>query len=196
MQKTFGGLRAIDNLNFAVAGGMIQSIIGPNGAGKTTLFNLLTGIFPPSGGIFEFDGRTLNGLRPHVIARLGISRTFQNVELFGNMTVLENVMLGRHSRTSAGIFSAGFRLPGMQQEEKGIKEAAWEELRFMGLESKANLNAVSLPLGEQDMSLVMEISDGVLVLNYGKMIAEGPPRKIQRNPEVIAAYLGEEAEDA
>ncbi|HEX7371808.1 MAG TPA: ABC transporter ATP-binding protein [Thermodesulfobacteriota bacterium] len=248
MQKTFGGLRAIDNLSFAVAGGMIQSIIGPNGAGKTTLFNLITGIFPPSGGNFEFAGRTLNGLRPHVIARLGISRTFQNVELFGNMTVLENVMLGRHSRTSAGIFSAGFRLPGMQQEEKGIKEAALEELRFMGLESKANLNAVSLPLGEQkllevaralasqprlllldepaaglnmretgklsetilrirdrgitvmlvehDMSLVMEISDGVLVLNYGRMIAEGPPRKIQRNPEVIAAYLGEEAEDA
>jgi branched-chain amino acid transport system ATP-binding protein len=248
LQKIFGGLRAIDGLSFTVREGQIKSVIGPNGAGKTTLFNLITGVFPPTGGRFEFLGRVLNGRKPHEIAGLGISRTFQNLELFGNMSVLENVMLGGHNHTSAGIFTAGFRLPRMRQEEKQIREKAMEELHFMGLEGKACLGATSLPLGEQklleiaralatrpkfllldepaaglniretetlsqtilairgrgitvmlvehDMSLVMGISDEVLVLNYGRKIAEGPPREIQRNPEVIAAYLGEENEHA
>ena len=248
LQKVFGGLRAIDGLSFTVSEGQIKSVIGPNGAGKTTLFNLITGVFPPTRGEFEFKGRVLNGRKPHEIARLGISRTFQNLELFGNMSVLENVMLGGHNRTSAGIFSAGLRLPGMKQEEKEIRQKALEELHFMGLEGKAHLGATSLPLGEQklleiaralatqprlllldepaaglniretetlsetilrirdrgitvmlvehDMSLVMGISDEVLVLNYGKKIAEGKPREIQRNPEVIVAYLGEEAGNA
>ncbi|MBI5968310.1 MAG: ABC transporter ATP-binding protein [Deltaproteobacteria bacterium] len=246
LQKSFGGLRAIDSLDFIVAGQQIKSIIGPNGAGKTTLFNLITGILPPTGGTFEFRGRPLNGLKAHEIARLGISRTFQNLELFGNMTALENVMVGRHTRTLAGIFEAGLRLPGMRREEREIREKAMEELRFLGLENKALMRATSLPLGEQklleiaralatqpelllldepaaglnmreteklaetilkirqreitvmlvehDMSLVMDISDEVVVLNYGKKIAEGPPRDIQRNREVIAAYLGEEAD--
>jgi branched-chain amino acid transport system ATP-binding protein len=248
LQKSFGGLTAIDSLSFRVAGGQIKSVIGPNGAGKTTLFNLVTGVFPPSGGDFHFQGKCLNGLKPHAIARLGISRTFQNLELFPNMSVLENVMLGCHPRTSAGIFQAGFRLPSMRREEKRIEEKALEELRFLELDGRARLGAGSLPLGEQklleiaralstepalllldepaaglnireteklsgtivrirgrgitvmlvehDMSLVMGISDEVLVLNYGKKIAEGPPREIQKNPLVIAAYLGEEGEDA
>ncbi len=248
LHKSFGGLRAIEALDFVVREGQIKSIIGPNGAGKTTLFNLITGIFLPTGGTFEFAGRILNGLKPHRIARLGISRTFQNLELFGNMTALENVMLGRHCRTFSGIFSAGLRLRRMRKEEKETIEAAMAELCFMGLEKKAWRGATSLPLGEQkrleiaralatqpklllldepaaglnlrethilsetilrirdrgitillvehDMSLVMGISDEVLVLNYGKKIAEGPPREIQRNPEVIAAYLGEEAQNA
>jgi len=248
LQKAFGGLRAIDRLSFMVGPGQIKSVIGPNGAGKTTLFNLITGIFPPTTGKFEFMGKVLNGLKPHEIARLGISRTFQNLELFPNMNVLENVMLGGHNHTSAGILHSGLRLPGMRQEEKRIKESALEELHFMGLEGKARLGATSLPLGDQklleiaralatqpklllldepaaglnigetetlaetirrirqrgitvllvehDMSLVMGISDEVLVLNYGKKIAEGQPREIQRNPEVIAAYLGEEAANA
>lgn len=248
LQKLFGGLRAIDALDFTVDERQIKSIIGPNGAGKTTLFNLITGIFPPTGGTLEFKGRILNGLKPHDIARLGISRTFQNLKLFGNMTAMENVMLGRHSRTAAGLFSSGLRLPGMRQEEREIEEKAYAELRFMGLESKALVGATSLPLGEQklleiaralatepelllldepasglnireteklsetilkirergitvivvehDMALVMEISDEVLVLNYGRKIAEGFPRDIQRNREVIAAYLGEEMKDA
>jgi len=246
LQKSFGGLRAIDSLDFMVAEQQIKSIIGPNGAGKTTLFNLITGILPPTAGTFEFKGRPLRGMKAHEIARLGISRTFQNLELFANMTALENVMVGRHVRTLAGIFKAGLRLPGMRREEREIREKAMEELRFLGLENKALMNATSLPLGEQklleiaralatqpklllldepaaglnmreaeklaetiikirqreitvmlvehDMSLVMDISDEVLVLNYGKKIAEGPPGDIQRNRQVIAAYLGEEAD--
>jgi branched-chain amino acid transport system ATP-binding protein len=209
---------------------------------------LITGIFPPTRGTLEFKGKILNGLKTHDIACLGISRTFQNLELFGNMSALENVMVGRHSRTAAGLFSTGLRLPRMRQEERKIEEKAYAELLFMGLENKALWGATSLTLGEQklleiaralateprlllldepasglnireteklsetilkirergitvivvehDMALVMEISDEVLVLNYGRKIAEGLPREIQRNREVIAAYLGEELKDA
>jgi branched-chain amino acid transport system ATP-binding protein len=248
LQKSFGGLKAIDALSFAVGEGQIKSIIGPNGAGKTTLFNLITGIFPPTGGTLHFAGKALNGMKPHDIARLGISRTFQNLELFPNMSVMENVMVGCHNHTSTGILRAGLRLPAMRREEERIQEEATDELRFIGLEGKSAAGATSLPLGEQklleiaralatqprlllldepaaglnireteklsgtilrirergitvmlvehDMSLVMEISDEILVLNYGRKIAEGPPRDIQRNREVIAAYLGEEGEDA
>jgi len=156
LQKSFGGLRAIDALSFAVTDGQIKSIIGPNGAGKTTLFNLITGIFPPSGGTFQFAGKNLNGLKPHDIARLGISRTFQNLELFPNMNVLENVMVGGHNHTCGGIFQAGFRLPGMRKEERRIRENALEELRFMELENKAAMGATSLPLGDQKL---LEIAD-------------------------------------
>ena len=248
LQKSFGGIQAIDSLDFSISQGQVKSVIGPNGAGKTTLFNLITGIYRPSDGILRFNGKILNGLKPYRIARLGISRTFQNLQLFANMTVLENVMVGRHSLTSAGLLSTGLRLSRMRREEKNIRKKALEELSFMGLETKPELEAVSLPLGEQklleiaralatsprlllldepaaglnireteklsqtilkirdrgitiilvehDMSLVMEISDEILVLNYGSKIAEGPPREIQRNREVIAAYLGEEAAHA
>ena len=248
LEKSFGGLRAIDGLDLTISEGQIKSIIGPNGAGKTTLFNLITGVFLPTKGVSLFLGKTLKGLKAHEIACLGISRTFQNVELFVHMSAIENVMLGRHRRERTGIFKAGLRLSGMRQEEKESRELAFAELSFMGLAEKADLDALSLPLGEQklleiaralatepklilldepaaglnprdtaklsetilrirergitvmlvehDMSLVMEVSDEVAVLNYGKKIAEGTPREIQRNPEVIAAYLGEEGNGA
>jgi len=248
LEKSFGGLRAIADLDLSVFPGRIQAVIGPNGAGKTTLFNLIAGVFPPTRGEFHFGGKKMNGLKPHEIARMGISRTFQNVELFAHMSVLENVMVGGHNRLRAGVFQAGFRLAGMRREERECRERALDELRFMGLEQKASLDALSLPLGEQklleiaralatepklllldepaaglnprdtgrlsetvlrirergitillvehDMNLVMEISDVVSVLNYGRKIAEGKPREIQRNPEVIAAYLGEEGNGA
>jgi branched-chain amino acid transport system ATP-binding protein len=248
LEKSFGGLRAIAGLDLSVPANKIQAVIGPNGAGKTTLFNIIAGVFPPTRGEAYFSGKKLNGLKPHEISRLGISRTFQNVELFAHMTALENIMVGRHSRLRAGVFRAGLRLGGMRREEKECRERAREELRFMGLEDKEDLDALSLPLGEQkqieiaralatepalllldepaaglnprdtvrlsetilrirdrgitillvehDMNLVMEISDVVSVLNYGKKIAEGAPRDIQRNREVIAAYLGEEANGA
>jgi branched-chain amino acid transport system ATP-binding protein len=248
VEKSFEGLRAIDGLNLRIRKGQIKSVIGPNGAGKTTLFNLITGVYPPTRGGFLFLGKDLQGLKAHEIAGLGISRTFQNVELFAHMSVVENVMLGRHRKERAGIFKAGLRLPGMRQEEQSSRDRALGELDFMGLAGKADLEALSLPLGEQkileiaralatdphlilldepaaglnprdtvrlsetilrirdrgitvmlvehDMSLVMEVSDEVAVLNYGKKIAEGSPREIQRNPEVIAAYLGEEGNGA
>jgi branched-chain amino acid transport system ATP-binding protein len=248
LEKSFEGLRAIDGVNLTIRKGQIKSVIGPNGAGKTTLFNLIAGVFPPTKGGFLFLGKHLQGLQAHEIAGLGISRTFQNVELFAHMSVIENVMLGRHRKERAGIFKAGLRLPGMRQEEQASRDRALGELDFMGLTGKADLEALSLPLGEQkmleiaralatdphlilldepaaglnprdtvrlsetilrirdrgitvmlvehDMSLVMEVSDEVAVLNYGKKIAEGSPREIQRNPEVIAAYLGEEGNGA
>jgi len=245
--KRFGGLVAVSEVNFSVIPGQIKAIIGPNGAGKTTIFNLITGIEPPSTGQIKFKERELNGLKPHRISALGISRTFQHVELYNNMSVLENVMVGRHPRTFSGMLSAAFRLPKAKREEKAIVEEAMERLKFVGLDASAEESAANLPFGQQrllefaralatepelllldepaaglniketeevgglirrirdmgitvllvehDMSLVMNISDEVMVLNYGEKIAEGTPSKIQNNEDVIAAYLGVDEEE-
>lgn len=151
LSKAFGGLMALMHLSFTVMPGQIKGIIGPNGAGKTTLFNVITGIFPPTEGSIWFKGRPINGDKPHLIAQKGISRTFQTVELFGNMTVLENVMVGRHVRTRMGLIRSGLRLPGVKKEEEVIQETAREKLDLVGLAYKADHGASGLPLGEQKL---------------------------------------------
>jgi branched-chain amino acid transport system ATP-binding protein len=151
LSKAFGGLMAIMDLSFMVMPNQIKAIIGPNGAGKTTLFNIVTGIFPPTGGTVRFKGEVINGDKPHRIAQKGISRTFQTVELFENMTLMENVMVGRHTRTRMGLLRSGLRLPGVKKEERYILETAEEKLNMVGLIHKANEPASGLPLRERKL---------------------------------------------
>jgi ABC-type branched-subunit amino acid transport system ATPase component len=244
LRKNFGGVVALDDLGFEVRRGQIKSIIGPNGAGKTTLFNVITGIYPPSSGQVRFLGKNVTGLPAHAVARKGISRTFQNLRVFANMTVVENVVVGRHCRTKAGFFRSALKLGGAIKEEKRAAAAGMELLRFVGLEEFAHRGAATLPFGKQrlveiaralatepelllldepasglnvreteevgrlvreirdrgktivvvehDMSLVMGISEEVLVLDHGRRIAEGSPREVQKDPEVLKVYLGED----
>ena len=149
VSKNFGGIRALDQASFDIAAGEIYGLIGPNGAGKTTLFNLLTGIYPPSAGSFRFDGRSLAGLTPDRIAAAGIARTFQNIRLFANLSSLENVMVGRHVRTRAGVIGAVLRTPQTLREEGDIERRALELLDYVGIRPRANDPAGSLPYGDQ-----------------------------------------------
>ncbi|MCD6317792.1 ABC transporter ATP-binding protein [Candidatus Aerophobetes bacterium] len=244
LRKEFGGITALDGVNFKVSNHQIKAIIGPNGAGKTTLFNIICGLYYPTSGIIKFKNSKINGLKPYLIAKKGICRTFQNIQIFENMSVLENVMIGRHCRTKSEILPAMIKLKKTRYEEREARAFAQEMLAFVGLETKAfklssNLNireqrllefaralatepelllldepasglnireteamtelickirdsGVTILLVEHDMSVVMEISDEVIVLNSGKVLAEGTPEKIQNNEAVIAAYLGEE----
>lgn len=244
LRKEFGGLVAVNDVSFQVQEGQIRAIIGPNGAGKTTIFNLISKFYAPTAGEILYKQERIDGLAAHKMAELGIARTFQNLQIMGNMTVLENVMVGHHCRTRHGILSSAFRLPLFRREEKESLDRCMERLEFVGLESKASRAASGLSFGEQrmvefaralaceprllmldepasglsisemekmaeliyrirdqgitvmliehDMGLVMNISDMVTVLNYGQKIAEGAPREVQDNEEVISAYLGEE----
>jgi branched-chain amino acid transport system ATP-binding protein len=149
LRKDFGGLMAVLDLEFNVESGEILAVIGPNGAGKTTLFNLISGVVTPTLGSIRLGGRELNGLRPHAIAGLGLARTFQSVQLFGNMTVLENVMVGRHVKSRYGLLEAAVRAPRARREERAIGERALEQLARVGLDGKAAENALSLPFGQQ-----------------------------------------------
>lgn len=248
VQKSFGGLVAINRLSFTLEEGQIKSIIGPNGAGKTTLLNLIMGVYSPETGNIVFDNHRIERLKPYQIASLGISRTFQTIALFENMSVIENVMVGRHVRTRSEFFSNSFLLRRARIEEAAIARIAWEKLDLVGIKERgleaataltfaeqrlleiaralatdprlilldepaAGLNmteikmishlvrriraqGVTVILVEHQMDLVMDISDEILVLNYGTKIAEGKPDVIQNNQEVITAYLGEKIEIA
>ncbi len=147
--KRFGGIQALAEVSFAIAEREIYGLIGPNGAGKTTLFNVLTGIYAPDAGAFTFSGRPLAGLRPDRVAAAGIARTFQNIRLFANLSALENVMIGRHVRTRAGVLGAVLRNPATLREEAGIERRAFELLDYVGIRARANEAAGGLPYGDQ-----------------------------------------------
>lgn len=151
LTKAFGGLVAVDRVNAVIEKDKITAIIGPNGAGKTTFFNLVTGVYPPTGGEVYFNGRPLKDLPPHKRAKLGIARTFQHVYLFGNMTVIENVMVGQHPRTNYGFLEASLRLPKSHSQEETISLNAMKYLNLVGMARLANENALSLPLGQQKL---------------------------------------------
>ncbi|MGE5128718.1 MAG: ABC transporter ATP-binding protein [Sphingomonadaceae bacterium] len=147
--KRFGGVQALSEISFSIRRGEIYGLIGPNGAGKTTFFNVLTGIYAPDAGTISFDGVSLAGLKAHQMAARGIARTFQNIRLFGNLSALENVMIGRHVRTRAGVLGAILRDSRTQAEERAIERRALELLEYVGIRARANDPAGSLPYGDQ-----------------------------------------------
>ncbi len=149
--KSFGDFKAVNGANLQVNRGDLVAVIGPNGAGKTTLFNIITGVFAPTEGQVRFQGRVISGSKAHQIAGLGISRTFQTVELFDNMSVLENVMVGRHMRIRKDFLGCGLRLPAIARQENQLRDQAQEILDFIGLGTKANIMADNLPLGERKL---------------------------------------------
>jgi branched-chain amino acid transport system ATP-binding protein len=149
ISKHFGGLAALDNVSLAVARGEIFGLIGPNGAGKTTLFNVITGVYPPDAGEVVFNGTRVSGMKPHSIAEYGIARTFQNIRLFANMTALENVMVGRHLRTRAGVIGAVLRGAHTRAEEAAIERRAHELLDYCGIAAHGNELARALSYGDQ-----------------------------------------------
>jgi branched-chain amino acid transport system ATP-binding protein len=245
---SFGGIRALNNVSFEVEKGSIYSIIGPNGAGKTTIFNCISGIYPPDSGKIFFKGEDITYLKPYQVAKKGIARTFQNIELFSHMSTMDNLMLGRHLHMKTGVWrGATFIYKGSKAAREEIEHRGKVEeiIDFLELQAARNQFVINLPYGtrklvelgralalepevilldepsagmnmeekgdlmfsiqdirddlgitvllvEHDMNLIMDISDRILTLNYGERIAEGLPEEIQRHPEVLKAYLGEE----
>jgi branched-chain amino acid transport system ATP-binding protein len=239
--QRFGGLVALDSITLDVAAGGVTAIIGPNGAGKTTLFNVISGFRAPTEGRVTFDGQPIGGLRPEAVAKRGIVRTFQLVQLFDTLTVLENVKVGRHLHTTGGLLSALMPMRSRAIETQ-VHDAARALLKQVGLETQADTLASALPYGqkrlleigralaaepklllldepaaglnrgettalaeliraiaaqgvtvlliEHDMSFVMNVADRVAVLDFGRLIAQGTPAEVQKNKDVITAYLG------
>lgn len=242
LSKSFGGVHAVQDVSFTVKEGNIHSVIGPNGAGKTTLFNLITGVYTPSKGEILLNGENVAAMPPDALARRGMSRTFQNLQVCMNMTAIDNVMVGAHLRLNQNLFASMLRLPSVRRADAACRDEAAGMMEFVGVgrhigdeagqmsygalkrleiaralaakpkvllldEPAAGLNhtetgeiealirkvaqsGVTVVLVEHDMKLVMNLSDHILVLDYGKKLAEGTAAEVRANPDVVAAYLG------
>jgi branched-chain amino acid transport system ATP-binding protein len=242
LSKSFGGVHAVQDVSFTVREGAIHSVIGPNGAGKTTLFNLVSGIYTPTTGKIMLNGENVAGLSPDALARRGLSRTFQNLQVCMNMTAIDNVMVGSHLRLNQNLFASMLRLPAVRRADDECRAEAARLMQFVGVGKYLDADASQMPYGalkrleiaralaaspkillldepaaglnhtetgeieelvrkvaqsgvtvllvEHDMKLVMNLSDHILVLDYGKTLAEGTAAEVRANPDVIAAYLG------
>jgi branched-chain amino acid transport system ATP-binding protein len=242
LSKSFGGVHAVQDVSFSVREGAIHSVIGPNGAGKTTLFNLVSGIYTPTTGSITLNGENVAGMAPDSLARRGLSRTFQNLQVCMNMRAIDNVMVGSHLRLNQNLFASMLRLPAVRRQDEACREEAAQLMAFVGVGKYLDAEASQMPYGalkrleiaralaakpkillldepaaglnhtetgeiealirkvaqsgvtvllvEHDMKLVMNLSDHILVLDYGKTLAEGTAAEVRANPAVIAAYLG------
>ena len=245
LSKTFGGVKAVQDVSFSIKEGTIHSVIGPNGAGKTTLFILITGVYTPTSGEIVFNGDNVAGKSPDELARRHMSRTFQNLQVCMNMSAIDNVMVGAHLRLNQGLFAAMVRLPSLRRADAACRAEAAQLMEFVGVGSYLAAHASQMPYGalkrleiaralaakpqlllldepaaglnhtetgeietlvrkvadsgvtvvlvEHDMKLVMNLSDHILVLDYGKKLAEGTAAQVRANPDVVAAYLGASA---
>lgn len=240
----FQGITALDDVSFSLKQGEITSLIGPNGAGKTTMFNCITGMYTPTSGQVSFDGKDITAAPAHQISKHGIARTFQNLALFGGLSVLDNLIVGAYLQGRSGLIQGVFKTPQARAEQKAAEASAYEVLDFLGMQDAAHLKPSEMPYGRQkqvefaralmqkarlvmldepmagmsaeekkamsslirrvrehyevtflivehDMPVVMGISDKIVVLDFGRKIAEGSAIEIQNNPQVIAAYLGD-----